>query len=519
MRKYWLRSCMMIFCLWVMLCPISAVYAATDEDGVHITLLHTNDMHARLLPADDFGRSIGLPEIAAAIKAEKRVDKDVLAVDAGDTLHGMPSINISRGENMVQLLNAAGYDFLVPGNHDYNYGAERLQVLAKQMKGSVLSANTVRKKSGRLLFPAYQTVRMDDVRMAVIGLTTPETMEKTNPSNVQDIRFLDPVATTQKLVNRLRENYDVIIVVAHLGLDKSSVITSEQLAQQVKGIDVIVDGHSHTELPHGKMVGDTLIVQTGCYDHYLGEVDLVVKDHQITSKTARLLDAAAVKKIAPMPDVTVERMIADLSKKNQALLDMVVTQNSQMLSADRAIVRTQEAVLGNLSADAMRKAAGADAAVLNGGAIRHDLPAGAVTKGDILAVYPFGNTLMKLEVSGDVLRQALEHSVSEVPAEFGGFLQVSGLQFQVDAAAPAGQRVKDIMIGGKPLSLQQTYTLAMPDFLFAGGDGYTMFKGMKVVGEYGTLEEVMIHYFNQAERDGIQLGRIQMQAGQARKAA
>ncbi len=505
--KQWGVS-VLIGAICMLLLPWGNVQAAKAADGVHIKILHTNDMHARVRAGDDYGKSIGMAEIAAAIRQAKTKDADTLAMDAGDTLHGMPIVNVSRGENMVKLMNAAGYDCMVPGNHDYNYGAERLQELAKQLDFPVLSANTVDRRTKKLLFSPYETMTVDGVKIAVFGLTTPETAYKAKPELVEQVEFLDPIETAKQMVKKLRQENDVLIAVTHIGLDKSSVITSGMLADKVKGIDLIIDGHSHTELPQGLTVGSTLIAQTGCHDWNLGEVELVVKDHKVIKATAHLYTAEELKKIVPQPDAAVTSLIAQLDGQNKARFDEVVAYSKRSLSAERAVLRTQEAELGDICADAIRWAAKADIGLINAGSIRQDIKAGLITRGNLMAICPFGNTLQKLSISGAVLKDALEYSVEQYPAVFGGFLQVSGIEFDMNPAMPAGQRVSNLRVQGRPVVLQKDYTVAINDFLAGGGDGYTMLKKAKVLQEYGTMEEIIAEYLNQADWQNVQHGRI-----------
>ena len=512
----------MIFCagiICLLFVQLPAAYAAKEADGVHITIFHTNDMHARVQAGDDYGKSMGLAQIAAVIKEQKAKDPDTIALDAGDILHGMPMINISKGENAVRLLNEAGYDAMVPGNHDYNYGSEQLLKLSRELNFPVLSANTVDKKSKKLLFPAYKEMELDGVRIAVFGLTTPETAYKSAPKNVKSVSFQDPVAAAQKMVDELRANHDVLIAVTHIGLDKSSVVTSEVLAQKVKGIDVIIDGHSHTDLPQGLVAGDTLIAQTGWHDYRLGEVDLVVRNHQVTAKSAKLLDAAAAKQLAPVPEAAIKSLLDEMEAQNKKAFDTIVAHSPKNLSGERELVRTQETEIGDLCTDAFRWEAKADIAITNGGSIRQGIQAGPITKREIMAVFPFGNTLQKIEVSGAVLRQILEHSVSGYPAASGGFLQVSGISFCFDAAKPVGQRIVSVQVGNAPLQERKLYTLAANDFLVAGGDGYTMLPGAKVLGEYGTCEEIIADYLNQVGMMNLSMGRILCQSVEEKKAA
>ena len=492
-----------------LLLPIP-VSASVQKDGVHITVLHTNDMHSRILPSDERDTSIGISWIAAAIWQQKENDEDTIALDAGDTLHGMPIINISKGENMVRLLNLAGYDAMTPGNHDFNYGSHRLVELAAMMNFPVLTANVVDKDQQQYLFRPYKSFTCSGVRIAVFGLSTPEIMFKTNPANVTEVQILDPIAEAKKLVPKLRETHDVVIGLMHMGLDASSEVTSERIAQEVPGIDLIIDAHSHTQLDKGLQVGKTLICQTGCYDRMLGKVELVVKDHKLSKVKSELISKPQLQKMVKKTDPGVSQAIEVIQKNNKAAFDKVVTESPKTLTSRREIVRAQESELGNLAADATRWGGQADIGLVNGGNLRADLPQGKVTQGDLLNIFPFGNTIKRVELSGAAVKQLLEHSVEYVPAAFGGFMDVSGVTFDLDPSAPAGSRVSNVLVGGQPLNEQHMYQLAVNDFIAAGGDGYDMFKTAKVTGEFGTMEEIFASYLNQHGMGSVETGRIQV---------
>lgn len=476
--------------------------------AAEIVIFHTNDMHARVQSSDDSGKSIGLAEMAAAVKVSKAKNPATLFLDAGDTFHGMPMINVSKGENMVPLLNAAGYDAITAGNHDFNYGSAHLERLAKKLKFPILDANVVRKSDGKNIFKPYKIFKLNGIKVGVFGLSTPETAYKTTPTNVSTIEFLNPVESAQMMIKILRPKCDVLIAVMHMGVDASSEFTSERIARETKGIDLIVDGHSHTALTDGIRIGDTLIAQSGCYEHFLGRVTLEVENHKIISKKAELLDADDVKKIAPTPDKKILALIDDAAARANKLLEEVIAHSDKRLSSERLLVRRNESELGNLAADAFRWLAKSDIAIINGGGLRADLPEGDVKKRDIMSIFPFGNTLRIAEINGATVREMLEHSVEYYPASFGGFLDVSGMTFSYDPSKPAKHRIEEIFIGGTPLDEDKIYTIALGDFQTAGGDDYTMLANLKIVGELGTFEEIFADYLNQVGMSGIETGRI-----------
>ncbi|MBR3497601.1 MAG: bifunctional metallophosphatase/5'-nucleotidase [Selenomonadaceae bacterium] len=484
------------------------MFNATICAAAELIIFHTNDMHARVQDTDDGGHSIGLAEMAAAVKKTKLKNPATFWFDAGDTFHGMPMITINRGESLVPLLNEAGLDAMTAGNHDFNYGSAQLEKLAKQLKFPLLDANVVRKKNGKLLFKPYKIFKVDGIKVGVFGLSTPETAFKTNPKNVTEVEFLNPVDVSREMIKKLRPKCDVLIAITHLGVDASSEFTGERLARETDGIDLIVDGHSHTALPEGIRIKDTLIVQANCYEHFLGKATIEVENHKIISKKAELLDAEEIKTIAPVPDKKILALLAEANAKAEKLLDVVVARSDKELSSERLLVRRNESELGNLAADAFRWAAKSDIAIVNGGGLRANLPAGDVRKRNTMAIFPFGNTLRVAEIKGATVREMLEHSVEYYPASFGGFLDVSGLTFSYDPSKPARHRVEKIFVGGQSLDENKTYTIALADFQTAGGDDYTMLKGLKIVGEYGTFDEILADYLNQVGMKGIEVGRI-----------
>lgn len=486
------------------------ILIAAKVDAAEIVILHTNDIHARVLNTDNGGKSMGLAEMTAAIKTLKAENKNTLWLDAGDTFHGMPIINISKGKNMVNLLNIANLDAMTLGNHDFNYGIPRLLELTKAAKFDVLAANVVYRADDKNIFKQYKIYKLKNgVKVGVIGLSTPETQYKASPLLVKDLNFLNPSEIAKDIVKKIRSQCDVVIAVTHLGVLESSEFNSLKLAKEVDGIDLIVDGHSHTTLPNGITIGDTLIVQTGCHAYNLGKVTIEL-DGKI-SKTAQLLDADAVKRIAPVADKDIERAIRKMQIENKKLFDEVITQSAVELSGEYNLIRTREMELGNLVADSFRWKAGTDIAVVNSGGIRANLPAGNVTKGDVIAIFPFGNQMQTVEISGVKIDEMLEHSVFAYPDTFGGFLQVSGIRFTFSPNNPVGNRVGDIFINDAPLVDDKIYTLATVDFLLSGGDGYDMLKKLPVTAKYGTCEEIFAEYLSEVDSSEVDTGRINIE--------
>lgn len=418
-----------------------------------------------------------------------------LVVDAGDTFHGQTIATLNKGESVARLMNEMGFNAMAPGNHDFNYGCEWLVELEALTDFPILAAN-VKKDDGSGLLDAYVILEVGGLSIGVFGLATPETTSKTNPNNIKGLIFTDPTEAARQVVEALQDETDIIIALTHLGMDGSSIDTSIKLAETVEGIDLIVDGHSHTVLEQGNRVRSTLIVSTGEYGQSLGIVDLYYKDGQIVSIEARLLGMDSAAAIAP--DEAIVSMIEMIEADQVEELMRVVGSTAVALEGAREKVRTGETNLGNLITDAMVSATGADCALLNGGGIRASIDAGEITVGEIINVLPFGNYVITKRVTGADIKAALEHGTSAYPELAGGFPHVSGMRFVMDLTREPGSRVVDIFINGQPLDLDKQYILATVDFLAAGGDPCTMLKDAPVVGEYGTLDEIVRGYIQAA---------------------
>ncbi|MBQ9487104.1 MAG: 5'-nucleotidase C-terminal domain-containing protein [Selenomonadaceae bacterium] len=486
------------------------LFTATVE-ATELVIWHTNDFHGRILDTDERGETTGIAWMISAIKNLKTQNPNSLWLDAGDIFHGMPVINVSNGKNMLDILNISqSPDAITLGNQDFDYGIDAIIGFSKNAKFDILDANVVYKKNNKPLLKPYNIYTLpNNLKVGVFGLATPETAYKTRPSLVADVNFLNPVDTAKKMVKELRSKCDVVIAVTHLGLEEDAEFPSSRIAKEVEGIDVIVDGHSHTLLQNGLTIGKTLIVQTGAYAYNLGKVTIDVERHKVVDKRAELINKNSIKEIARAEDKAVLKAIDEMNQRNKKFFDEVIGESSKFLSGERDLVRTQEMELGDFIADAFRWFGKSDIGVVNAGGIRGDIPVGKVTKGNMIAIFPFGNQLQVAEIKGSAIREMLNHSVSAYPETVGVFLQVSGIKFTFDPSLPAENRVVgEILINGQPLDDNKIYTIAAFDFLFEGGNNYNCFKDIKIIGKYGTGEEILEEYLKKVGTDKIETGRI-----------
>lgn len=458
-------------------------------NDVRITIVHTNDTHGRIVESKT---EIGYAKIATAFKSLKMWNPNTVLLDAGDTLHGLPIVNVDKGETVVKLMNQMGYLAMAPGNHDFNYGYARLKELEGKMAFDLLAANIY--AGAERAFTPYIIANFDGVNVAFFGLATPETVYKADPKNTEGLTFTDPIVEAKKVVGELAGKYDVLVCIAHVGIDKSSDPTSILVAQAVPAIDVIIDGHSHSELSsiEKENTTKTLIASTGANGSGFGIVDIVVgKDRAVKSKVARTITPANTPELRG--DNAITKLIADLSKAQDAVLAKVVGKSAVALEGKREIVRTQQSNLGTLIANGMLYVTGADIALMNGGGIRDSIPAGDITMKQIYTVMPFGNYLQTGKLKGSELKAVLENGVGKLPAADGRYPHLAGWTFTLDATKPAGERVSNILVGGQPVDPNKDYMFATINFEFNGGDDYRMLIG-KAQNDYPTDAEVFIKY-------------------------
>ncbi len=484
MKRKLLTIVLVLSLLITVLIPSNVLAADTT-----IVIAHTNDIHARVFEGKYDG--MGLAKIATLVEELRALNPNTILMDAGDAFHGQTFATLEEGASIVEIYNLMGYDLMVPGNHDFNYGYERLLELADMADFPIIAANVMTGTSTTLLDP-YEIMTFDGVKVGIFGLATPETTYKTHPDNVAGLTFADPSEKAQEMVTLLEGlGCDVIIALAHLGIDDDSIYTSAKVAEDVDGIDVIIDGHSHTTLPDGLVVNGTLIASAGEYDKNLGVVEITVVGNVVTAKVASLItkdDAAET-----IPNVDVVALAESISEGHEAILSEEVGRTTLLLQGERDFVRTGETNMGNLVTNAMLEESGADVAITNGGGIRSSIDAGYITKGDIITVLPFGNYIITKEVTGAIILEALEYGTSSYPDASGKFPHVGGMTFSIDLSKPVGNRIVNLLVNGEPIDLEDTYILATNDFMAAGGDGYTMLM-TETVNEYKALDESVIDY-------------------------
>ena len=501
-----------------------------------IIILHTNDVH---------GAIDGYAKAAALKKTYEDMGAYVLLMDAGDFIQGDPTVSTSEGATAVELMNMAGYDVAAPGNHEFDYGYANLKDLAGKAEFPIVAANVL--YGGKTAFTDNVTFTAPDgTKIGVFGLDTPETTTKAHPAKIKGVTFLaddDLVACAQEQVNELEaEGCDIIVCLGHLGIDDESTGNrSIDLLEEVDGVDLFIDGHSHSDLNdvleavgEDGLVNGTLLTSTGTKFESIGVV--VISDGVMQAINIPTSD------IVVKPDKTVADRAAAIQKEIDDEYGAAFAKTEVELNGVKAEVRTGETNLGNLITDALVWGAAeagtkVDAAVTNGGGIRASIAKGGITKKDVNTVLPFGNTLSIVKVTGAELLEALEASTYCTPETIGGFPHVSGIVFTVDTGKPYDQgeqypgstyyapksiqRVTIQSVGGKAFDPKATYTIATNDFLAAGGDTYYAFKTASVNYDLGApMDEVVMDYITEeldgvvtAEEYGAAEGRITIKKG------
>ena len=478
------------------------------DDVFDLFIIHTNDVHARVTAGEDDGA--GYAKLATIIKTARSITNNVLVLDAGDVTHGTNFANLFNGATIGDLLIMSGYDAVAPGNHDFNYGIDNLLALSDAAEEvsdlKVLSAN-ITDEDGYLLFQPYQLYDFNGFKVCVIGLTTPDTKTKSHPKNTEGVEFDNPVIyqNAQAAIDLAHEIADYVVVLGHIGTvaDGESGLTSTIICENIDGIDLFVDGHSHSVLSGDNYVNGTLIVSAGEYMQNIGVVDILVKDGEVASEDAFLIassdvldpaNSALAKQygIVDVPDdPEVAAYIESVNEAIEARFGEVVATIPTDLDGERDHVRTRKTNLSAIVCDAITAETGADFTIVNGGGIRASLSAGDVTLGEVNAVLPFTNIVTVCEITGDEVYQALEHGYSMLPETNGAFSQTD-LQVVYSESKPAGERIDEVLLDGEPIDRNAVYTVATNDFMAAGGDGYTMFG--RVLQEGRVLNEVFADY-------------------------
>ncbi len=505
----------------------------TVEKSGDIVILYTSDVHCGV--DQGFGYA-GLQAVREYLVSQ---GDDVILVDNGDSIQGEPIGTMSKGESIIDLMNQMGYDIAIPGNHEFDYGMDTFLKLAEKAEFPYISCNFNYK--GELVFEPYVIRELAGKKVAFVGITTPKSLVTSQPKYFQDedgnyvYGFMQDETgeslyqAVQAAVDAARaEGAEYVIAMGHLG-DEAVAIpwTYADVISNTNGIDAFLDGHSHDSnqiIMKNKDGEDVPRSACGTKLNSIGWCR-ISKDDEVNVGLYSWLNGVPVPKflgikneMAEAVDTAVDALADTLNKVvAKSLVELIINDPEVKDENGKPVrmVRRAETNLGNLCSDAVRNQAGADIGFSIGGSIRTNIPAGDVTLGNILNVHPFGNALSMLELTGQQILDALEWGARAVPSESGGFLQPSGLSYEIVvsidspcisnengefAGIEGERRVRNVLVDGEPIDPEKTYTVACLDYTLQDhGDGYTMFDGAKVLLDRVKLDnQVLIDYITES---------------------
>ncbi len=496
--------------------PLSARVPAQVPRRVHIVVLGTTDQHGNLFPIDyytDKADNRGLAKIATLVRRVRSENKNVLLIDSGDTIQGTPleyyhnKKNNAPPDPMMLGMNALDYDAMTVGNHEYNFGLPVLEKARSEAKFPWLSANTYNKGTNQTHYTPYIVKELAGVRVAVLGLTTPGIPNWENVPNYAGLEFREPLSEARKWVPILHreERADVVVIAMHMGLEKdlrSGEINPGQvanenraiaIAKQVPGVDLIFMGHTHRDVP-SVVINGVQLIQANYWGRHLARVDLYLENAgagwRMFARAAQTIPVDD--RVVPDPEIL--KLGEPYDRETQAWLSRAIGDSGAELTATEA--RFRDTAILDLIQRVQLEVGKADvsmAAVFNPDA---RIARGPVTVRDIAGLYVYENTLVVLEVTGQQLKEALEHSAKyfrayepgKTPAELVddkipayNFDIAEGVTYTLNISKPFGERIENLQFQGKPLAPTQKIRLATNNYRVNGGGGYTMYKGAPVV--------------------------------------
>ena len=517
------------------ICLADSKYPAGDPNDVAVVILHTNDVHVGL------ENNIGYDGLALYKKELEQQYDHVLLVDAGDAIQGDSLGSISKGLELIKIMNYIGYDLAVLGNHEFDFGLEALDNCADMLACGYTCANFCT-SDGEPIFRPWRILEAGNLKIGFVGAVTPDTYAKTTIKDILDdagepmYDFMTDTtgdrlsAVLQKYIDEVRENgADYVILVGHLGngVDCTEMLRSNNIIPRLKGLDMVIDGHSHeiynrtvTDL-EGREIP---IAQAGTKMQKIGQLT-IYKDGRMEET---LVEAVPEPENLPFEKVIRGKMERCVDPFTKAYINEIVSSYAEVmerkigvLSYDMSITdengneisRTEENGLCDLVADAYRSVGKTQIALLHAGSVRNPHKAGVVNYNSILSILPYSNDLFTAELTGQMLLDALEFGMASLPDRKAGFIQVSGITFSVNREIKSSvriddknefisvegeYRVSDVMIGDEPLDPEALYTVTMTDYMLNGGDGFRMFKEADVLSTLMiTNIEAVIRYIEE----------------------
>lgn len=520
-----IRKTSAIICLLTVLIALTlgANTGLNAPERVQVTILGTTDLHGNIYPIDYYTNkpdNRGLAKIATLIKRVRKEHPNVLLVDSGDTIQGSPLESFHSRKNnqpvdpMMLVMNSLQYDAMAVGNHEYNFGLKVLDKARKEAKFPWLSGNTYQTKTGKTHYDPYVVRELSGVKVGIVGLTTPGVPNWDNPPNYEGLEFHDPIVEAKKWVSELRtkEKVDVVVIAMHMGVGED-LRTGEvnpgqiphendavEIAKQVPGVDVIFMGHTHRDVP-ALYVNGVLLTQANHWGRHLARADVYLEKGasgwKVYAKSARTIPTDD--RVEPDPEVV--KLAEPYDAETQAWLGKTIGESSADLTAREG--RFRDSAIIDLIQKVQLEAGKADVSMVAVFNSEAKIPKGPVTVRDIAGLYVYENTLVVLEVTGQQLKEALEHSAkyfktyvpgkplteqinTSIPAY--NFDIAEGVTYELDISRPLGDRIQKLSFRGQPVRPDQKLRLATNNYRVNGGGGYSMYKSAPVV--YRSGEEI-----------------------------
>ncbi|NLK45221.1 MAG: bifunctional metallophosphatase/5'-nucleotidase [Treponema sp.] len=499
---------------------VSAGNSVANNDVYELVILHTNDHHGAIESKDGLG---GLALRSHYVKEVRSQNENVLLLDAGDINTGTAISNMFKAEPDIKAYNIMKYDAVTLGNHEFDNGQDLLEKQIKMAEFAWLSANVTR-SNGKYLDKAYIIKDFKGFRVGVFGLTTLRTLTTSSPD--KSLNFADEIETAKTMVDYLKneKKADIIILLGHLGDSEETKghTTSIDIAKAVSGIDLIVDGHTHTNMKEPKIVNGTPIVSAWEWGKAVGTCNLKIQNGKIIGFN---WVPVSIRTDTMLSDEKMTSFLKTYTDKAAAELDKVIGKTAAEFVFGNKLTRYKEMPLGDMVCDGIvwyareKHNQKIDFAITNGGGIRAALPAGNVTMRDISTVLPFDNYLYVLTLKGsDVIK--LFDFIGTVNQGAGAFPQVSKEVSFVATYDSSGKngKVSDVKINGKPIDENAMYKILTNDYMAGGGDGYVIFKSsIDTFNTSCTLRDAIIEYFkvlpSPVDPNSFETGRITVKGG------
>ncbi len=512
MKRFWSFVLSATMVCAVVLSGVGAVAQEGDtSDEVTVKIVHTNDIHGRSAYQED--TAFGFDKLATFVKEE---DPD-LVLDAGDLFHGQAFATLEEGASIAELVKAVGYDAMTPGNHDWNYGKDRLKELGELAGLPILAGNIT--QDGENFFGNDGTLvkTVDGVKIGVVTAFDPEIKDDTAPRNVEGLTFSDDAQEITESAQKLREEgCDIVVALSHQ-------LYCDDFIAQTKGIDVLIAGHEHVALDQSYPDADgksVKVVEAGCYFGNVGVLSITydTSEDAIVSMEEEAIPASEAAEIAS--DETVSELLNQIQERQAGQLAQVVGSTGRDLDGRWEKLRIEETGLGRLVTAAYLEETGADIAFENAGGIRLGkvLPAGDITYQDIIDISPFGNYIVTKQITGEAVLSILEKSIDigvrnkqsydqwvetgsdqvRWPDDNGSYLQFGGIKVTYDTSKPMGQRVISVQVGDQPLELDKVYTVATNNYISLG-KAFNELADVPELHQYAACDEALIRFMQQGQ--------------------